>query len=604
MDRTLPRQRARAAARLGAAGAERLRRRAQARRAPRPSPRPASTRRRSSASAPTSPPAPWSRPLADGTPLNELPEFADRPHAYVKLWKHHAAQAQADRINELAARARRGVAAALRRAHLERVGVRQGPAAARGGPRALRRMDHWVEAADWIVWQLSGRYVRNACTAGYKGILQDGEYPSREFLAALNPDFADFAETKVAHEIGQLGDAAGTLTAEAAGLDRPARGHRRRRRQRRRPRHGPRRPGRRARPDGRDHGHAHLPRHERRRCSPRSPACAASSTAASSRGLYGYEAGQSGVGDIFAWYVENQVPRAGTTRREARRHQRPPVPDRPRRRPARRRPRPRRARLAQRQPLGARRPRAVAASIVGQTLATRARGGLPRAARGHRLRHAHDRRDVQRRPACPSPSSSSPAACSRTRSSCRPTATSCACRSRSIAQRAGPRARLRHPRRRRRGRLPRHRASRATRWAASTAPSYMPDEAARRRLRRALRRVPAAARLLRPRRQRRHAPPQGDQPGGAGRARALDREPEAPAAARHDGGHRMTFIDRATETAIDETRRAVCDLHAELVRYGLVVWTGGNVSRPRARRRPVRHQAERRRLRRPDAREP
>jgi L-ribulose-5-phosphate 4-epimerase len=40
----------------------------------------------------------------------------------------------------------------------------------------------------------------------------------------------------------------------------------------------------------------------------------------------------------------------------------------------------------------------------------------------------------------------------------------------------------------------------------------------------------------------------------------------------------VSFIDRATETAIDETRRAVCDLHAELTRYGLVVWTGGNVS--------------------------
>jgi len=40
--------------------------------------------------------------LADGTPLNELPQFADRPHAYIKLWKHHAAQPQADRINRLA----------------------------------------------------------------------------------------------------------------------------------------------------------------------------------------------------------------------------------------------------------------------------------------------------------------------------------------------------------------------------------------------------------------------------------------------------------------------------------------------------------------------
>ena len=75
---------------------------------------------------------------------------------------------------------------------------------------------HWVEAADWIVWQLSGQYVRNACTAGYKGILQDGDYPSRDFLAALNPDFADFVESKLAHPIGQLGAVAGTLTAQAA----------------------------------------------------------------------------------------------------------------------------------------------------------------------------------------------------------------------------------------------------------------------------------------------------------------------------------------------------------------------------------------------------
>ena len=41
--------------------------------------------------------------LADGTPLCALDELRERPHAYPKLWKHHAAQAQADRINALAA---------------------------------------------------------------------------------------------------------------------------------------------------------------------------------------------------------------------------------------------------------------------------------------------------------------------------------------------------------------------------------------------------------------------------------------------------------------------------------------------------------------------
>src|ERR1700721_58781 len=37
-----------------------------------------------------------------GTPLCQLPGLAGRPHAYPKLWKHHAAQPQADRINAAA----------------------------------------------------------------------------------------------------------------------------------------------------------------------------------------------------------------------------------------------------------------------------------------------------------------------------------------------------------------------------------------------------------------------------------------------------------------------------------------------------------------------
>ena len=38
----------------------------------------------------------------DGIPLCRADDLAGRPHAYVKLWKHHAAQPQADRVNELA----------------------------------------------------------------------------------------------------------------------------------------------------------------------------------------------------------------------------------------------------------------------------------------------------------------------------------------------------------------------------------------------------------------------------------------------------------------------------------------------------------------------
>ncbi|WP_051147250.1 ribulokinase [Glaciibacter superstes] len=247
--------------------------------------------------------------IADGTPLNELPEYADRPHAYVKLWKHHAAQPHADRINDLAAE--RG------ERWLPRYGglisseweFAKGLQLLEEDPELYNRMDHWVEAADWIVWQLTGQYVRNACTAGYKGILQDGQYPSEEFLGALNPDFATFAIDKVAHEIGQLGASAGGLSAQAAewiGL-----------------------------PEGIavavGNVDAHVTAPAAQAVEPgQMVAIMGTSTCHVMNsdslaevpgmcgvvdggivsGLYGYEAGQSGVGDIFAWYVNNQVPQA------------------------------------------------------------------------------------------------------------------------------------------------------------------------------------------------------------------------------------------------------------------------------------------------------
>jgi len=245
--------------------------------------------------------------IADGTPLNEIAGYENRPHAYVKLWKHHAAQGQADRINELAA--------ARGESWLPRYGglisseweFAKGLQLLEEDPDLYDRMDHFVEAADWIVWQLTGRYIRNACTAGYKGILQDGAYPSREFLAALNPAFAGFAEDKVAHEIGQLGASAGTLSKQAAawtGL-----------------------------PEGIavavGNVDAHVTAPAARAVEPGQmlaimgtstchvmnsdvltevPGMCGVVDGGIVSGLYGYEAGQSGVGDIFAWYVKNQVP--------------------------------------------------------------------------------------------------------------------------------------------------------------------------------------------------------------------------------------------------------------------------------------------------------
>jgi L-ribulokinase len=103
---------------------------------------------------------------ADGTPLCELPRYADGAHAYVKLWRHHAAQGQANRINALAAD--------RKEKWLPRYGgfisseweFAKGLQVLEEDPEIYAAMDHWVEAADWIVWQLCGEYIRNACSAG------------------------------------------------------------------------------------------------------------------------------------------------------------------------------------------------------------------------------------------------------------------------------------------------------------------------------------------------------------------------------------------------------------------------------------------------------
>ncbi|MBE1586217.1 L-ribulokinase [Nonomuraea angiospora] len=248
---------------------------------------------------------------ADGTPL--CFETPSEPHAWPKLWKHHAAQSHADRINELAAR--RG------ESWLPRYGGKissewefaKGLQVLEEAPEVYARTERWIEAADWIIWQLTGVESRNICTVGYKGIFQDGSYPSEEFLAELNPGFAGFAGKLATGQVGDqvngttlapLGGLAGRLTAQAAewtGL-----------------------------PEGAAVAVGNVDAHVTAAAADavrpgQMVAIMGTSTChimpsdqlaevpgmcgvvrdGIVPGLWGYEAGQSAVGDIFAWFVDN-----------------------------------------------------------------------------------------------------------------------------------------------------------------------------------------------------------------------------------------------------------------------------------------------------------
>lgn len=250
--------------------------------------------------------------LADGTPLCLLDDLAREPHAWVKLWKHHAAQPEADRINAVAEE--RG------EPWLRRYGGRissewffaKALQILDEAPGVYARAGRLIEAADWTVWQLTGVESRNACTAGYKAMWSKSDgFPADDYFATLDPRFAHVVDEKMSRTIAPPGTRAGGLSEQAAAWT------------------GLRRgtpvavanvdfhvsvpaatvtaPGTMVMIMGTSNGHLLLARE----LAFVEGMCGVVEDGILP-GLHGYEAGQSAVGDILAWFTERSVPAAFT----------------------------------------------------------------------------------------------------------------------------------------------------------------------------------------------------------------------------------------------------------------------------------------------------
>jgi L-ribulokinase len=246
----------------------------------------------------------------DGVPLCMLPEFREQPHAWVKLWKHHAAQPEADHINETARR--------MGQPWLERYGGKISSEwffskvlqILNEAPHIYQAADRMLEAADWVVWQLTGVETRNSCTAGYKALWskRDG-FPEPAYFEALDPRLAQVVDAKMLRDILPIGQRAGGLTGQAAqwtGL-RPGTAvaianvdaHVAV------PAATVTEPGRMVMIMGTSICHMVLGTEEHM-----VPGMCGYVEDGIIPGFFGYEAGQSCVGDHFAWFVENCVPAA------------------------------------------------------------------------------------------------------------------------------------------------------------------------------------------------------------------------------------------------------------------------------------------------------
>lgn len=244
----------------------------------------------------------------DGTPLCVLPELRANPHAWVKLWKHHAAQPEADRIN--------AVARATGQPWLDRYGGRissewffsKALQILDEAPAVYEAADRLIEAADWVVWRLTGTETRNACTAGYKAMWSKREgFPDASYFAALDPRLADVIDEKMQRDIRFMGDRAGVISDEAAAwtgllpgtavavanVDAHVAA----------PAATVVEPGRMVMIMGTSTCHIVLSEGEHA-----VPGMCGYVEDGVIPGLFGHEAGQSCVGDHFSWFVEHAVP--------------------------------------------------------------------------------------------------------------------------------------------------------------------------------------------------------------------------------------------------------------------------------------------------------
>ncbi|SFR98920.1 ribulokinase [Anaeromicropila populeti] len=153
----------------------------------------------------------------EGTPLCFQEELKSVPHAWLKLWKHHAAQPQANKLNQIATQRGEDFLARYGGKISSEWMIPKIMQILEEAPEIYDRTDRFMEATDWVTLKMTGVEARNSCTAGYKALWHKQKgYPSKEFFKALDVRLENVVEDKLSTDIHSLGEKAGELTAEMA----------------------------------------------------------------------------------------------------------------------------------------------------------------------------------------------------------------------------------------------------------------------------------------------------------------------------------------------------------------------------------------------------
>ena len=153
-----------------------------------------------------------------GNPLSFNPAFRERPHAWVKLWKNHTAQKEADDITDYVMKNNLDL--------LDYCGYRVSSEAFFPKVWEIYRKDReayeaaytFLDGGDFIVSKLVGKFVRSGVQAASRAF-HDNEtmqFPDASFFGGLDPGLANIVADKHLDNVLRVGSAAGTLSPEMA----------------------------------------------------------------------------------------------------------------------------------------------------------------------------------------------------------------------------------------------------------------------------------------------------------------------------------------------------------------------------------------------------
>ncbi len=152
----------------------------------------------------------------DMIPLCLDSKFADDPHAWVKLWKHHGAQKEADIINATAKQRGEDFLKYYGNTSSSEWMFAKVLETYRQSPQVYDAAYRFVEAGDWVVWALTGKETTSTCMAGYKAFWNEKDgYPGKDYLEAVEPGFSSILD-KLTQKVMTVGERAGGLTTEMA----------------------------------------------------------------------------------------------------------------------------------------------------------------------------------------------------------------------------------------------------------------------------------------------------------------------------------------------------------------------------------------------------